>query len=94
MSGGTFTITNIGALGGTGFTPIINYPQVAILGLAQARLQPVIRGESNNNRVVPRLMLPIIIGFDHRVVDGADAARFLNMIIEALQNPEKLLMMS
>lgn len=94
MTGGTFTITNIGRLGGTGFTPIINYPQVAILGMAQARLQPVIRGDATSFKVVPRLMLPLCLGFDHRVVDGADAARFLGLIIEALGDPEKLLMMS
>ncbi|GLI35504.1 dihydrolipoamide acetyltransferase family protein [Desulforhabdus amnigena] len=92
MAGGTFTVTNIGPLGGTGFTPIVNYPQVAILGMAQARLQPVIQGDLRNYKLVPRLMLPLILGFDHRVVDGADAARFLGMIIESLQNPEKLMM--
>jgi pyruvate dehydrogenase E2 component (dihydrolipoamide acetyltransferase) len=93
MSGGTFTLTNIGPLGGTGFTPIVNYPQVGILGMAQARLQPVVRNTGNRSEVVPRLMLPLIIGFDHRVNDGADAARFLSVVIEALQDPEKLLMM-
>lgn len=92
MTGGTFTITNIGPLGGTGFAPIVNHPQVAILGMAQARLQPVIQGDLEHYKVVPRLMLPLILGFDHRVVDGADAARFLNMIIESLQKPEKLML--
>jgi pyruvate dehydrogenase E2 component (dihydrolipoamide acetyltransferase) len=92
MAGGTFTITNIGPLGGTGFAPIVNYPQVAILGMAQARLQPVVQGDLRNYRMVPRLMMPLVLGFDHRVVDGADAARFLGMVIEALQNPEKLMM--
>jgi pyruvate dehydrogenase E2 component (dihydrolipoamide acetyltransferase) len=94
MVGGTFTITNIGPLGGTGFNPIVNYPQVAILGMAQARLQPVVRGDLSDFEIVPRLMLPLCLGFDHRVVDGADAARFLGMVIEALGDPEKLLMMS
>lgn len=91
--GGTFTITNIGPLGGTGFAPIVNYPQVGILGLAQARLQPIVRGDEKRFDIVPRLMLPLIVAFDHRVVDGADAARFLNLIVEALESPEKLLMM-
>ncbi len=93
LIGGTFTITNIGVLGGTGFTPIVNYPEVAILGMARASLQPVVRGDAENFEIAPRLMLPLILGFDHRVVDGADAARFLGMIMEALGNPEELLMM-
>jgi len=92
MSGGTFTITNIGPLGGTGFTPIINYPQVAILGLARARQRPVVLGQGRDLRIAPRLMLPLILGFDHRVLDGADAARFLNLVIATLQDPEQLLM--
>lgn len=92
MTGGTFTITNIGPLGGTAFIPIVNFPQVAILGMAQARLQPVVRGDLEHYEIVPRLMLPLILGFDHRVVDGADGARFLGMIVRALENPEELLM--
>jgi pyruvate dehydrogenase E2 component (dihydrolipoamide acetyltransferase) len=90
--GGTFTITNIGILGGTGFTPIINYPQAAILGLAQARLQPVVRGSLDNYQVVPRLMLPLVLGFDHRINDGADAARFLALVIRVLEDPEQMLL--
>jgi pyruvate dehydrogenase E2 component (dihydrolipoamide acetyltransferase) len=93
LTGGTFTITNIGILGGTGFTPIVNYPEVTILGMARAKLQPVVKGDLENFEVVPRLMLPLILGFDHRVVDGADAARFLGMIMDALGSPEELLMM-
>jgi len=93
LTGGTFTITNIGILGGTGFTPIVNYPEVAILGMARAKLQPVVKGDLENFEVVPRLMLPLILGFDHRVVDGADAARFLGMVMDALGSPEELLMM-
>ena len=92
MTGGTFTITNVGPLGGTGFTPIINYPQVAILGLARARLQPVVRGTIDDFKVVPRLMLPLCVGFDHRIVDGADAARFLGEIIRLLESPENLML--
>jgi pyruvate dehydrogenase E2 component (dihydrolipoamide acetyltransferase) len=94
LVGGTFTITNIGSLGGTGFAPIINYPQVAILGLAQARLQPVVRTGPEKDEIVPRLMLPLILGFDHRVVDGADAARFMNVIVEVLEKIENLLMLA
>jgi pyruvate dehydrogenase E2 component (dihydrolipoamide acetyltransferase) len=93
LAGGTFTITNVGPLGGTGFTPIVNYPQVAILGLGQARLQAVVRGDLDNYQMVPRLILPLCLGFDHRLADGADAARFVNVIIEALENPEKLMML-
>jgi len=93
MQGGTITVTNIGALGGTGFSPIINYPEVAILGLAQASVQPVARPKKKGGyKFVPRLMLPIILAFDHRVNDGAEAQRFLNRIIEQLENPEKLLL--
>jgi pyruvate dehydrogenase E2 component (dihydrolipoamide acetyltransferase) len=94
MTGGTFTITNVGPLGGTGFTPIINYPQVAILGLGRTMLRPVVRGDLDNYEIVPRLILPLSLGFDHRVVDGADAARFMNVIINTLENPENLVMMA
>ncbi len=94
LSGGTFTITNVGPLGGTGLSPIINYPEVAILGMAQARLQPMVVGDEINYEIVPRLILPLGVTFDHRVLDGADAARFLRIIIEGLENPENLLMMS
>jgi pyruvate dehydrogenase E2 component (dihydrolipoamide acetyltransferase) len=94
MSGGTFTITNVGPLGGTGFTPIINYPQVAILGLGRSRLRPVVRGDTAHFDIVPRLMLPLSLGFDHRAVDGADAARFMGVIINTLENPENLVMMA
>ncbi|MDY0042966.1 MAG: 2-oxo acid dehydrogenase subunit E2, partial [Desulforhabdus sp.] len=92
MAGGTFTITNVGSLGGTGFAPIINYPQVAILGLAKASYKPVVRGDESDFTIVPRLMLPLVLTFDHRVLDGADAARFMNFIINALQNPELMMM--
>ncbi len=92
LQGGTFTITNIGSLGGTWFNPIINYPQAAILGMARARLQPVVIGDEKNAKIVPRLTLPLLITFDHRLLDGADAARFLNSVIEALQSPEDLMM--
>jgi pyruvate dehydrogenase E2 component (dihydrolipoamide acetyltransferase) len=83
MSGGSFTITNLGGIGGTGFTPIINYPEVAILGLSRSRLTPVVR----DGQVVPRLLLPLSLSYDHRVIDGADAARFARRIAEMLENP-------
>ena len=92
MQGGTFTITNPGHLGGTGFAPIINYPEVAILGMAQARWQPVVRGEGEEAQIVPRLLLPLVLAFDHRVVDGAEAARFTTTIINLLEDPDKLLL--
>jgi pyruvate dehydrogenase E2 component (dihydrolipoamide acetyltransferase) len=88
MRGGTFTITNLGGIGGTGFSPIINYPQVAILGLARSRLQPVVR----DNEIVPRLLLPLSLSYDHRVIDGADAARFTRRIAEMLENPLVMLL--
>lgn len=88
VSGGTFTITNPGPMGGTTFTPIINYPEVAILGLGRARLQPVVRGTVEKPEIVPRLLLPISFGFDHRINDGADAARFVNKVIHTLTNLE------
>lgn len=90
MQGGTFTITNIGALGGTGFAPIINYPQVAILGMGRAQLQPMVMGDEKEYEIVPRLMLPLILAFDHRVLDGADAARFVRRIKESLEDPDHL----
>ncbi len=91
MVGGTFTITNVGGLGGSYFTAIINHPEVAILGLGEGRLQPVVvtTGEGRQD-IVPRLMMPIILCFDHRVVDGADAVRFLRRIIELLEDPDEL----
>ncbi len=90
MQGGTFTITNIGALGGTGFAPIVNYPEVAILGMGRARWQPVVLGDQDQYEIVPRLMMPLVLAFDHRVLDGADAARFTRAIVQALENPDDL----
>ncbi|HXG13429.1 MAG TPA: dihydrolipoamide acetyltransferase family protein, partial [Gemmataceae bacterium] len=83
MRGGTFTITNLGGIGGTGFTPIVNYPEVAILGMSRGRWTPVV----HNGQVVPRLLLPLSLSYDHRVIDGADAARFTRRIAEMLENP-------
>jgi len=83
MQGGTFTISNLGGLGGTSFTPIINAPQVAILGVSRAQVEPVyIQGQ-----FAPRVMLPLSLSYDHRVIDGADAARFLRWLVEALEQP-------
>ncbi|KJR99013.1 MAG: dehydrogenase [Desulfobulbaceae bacterium BRH_c16a] len=92
MQGGTFTITNAGALGGSHFSAIINYPEVAILGLGQGRMQPaVLTDDRGRHEIVPRLIMPIVLCFDHRVVDGADAIRFLRVVIAALEDPEELL---
>jgi pyruvate dehydrogenase E2 component (dihydrolipoamide acetyltransferase) len=88
MRGGTFTITNLGGIGGTAFTPIVNYPEVAILGLSRARLQPVV----HNGEVVPRLMLTLSLSYDHRVIDGADGARFTRRIGEMLESPLRMLL--
>jgi len=73
MQGGTFTITNLGGLGGTSFTPIVNYPEVAILGMSRSRHE----FQLVNDQPVPRLMLPLSLSYDHRVINGADAARFI-----------------
>jgi pyruvate dehydrogenase E2 component (dihydrolipoamide acetyltransferase) len=88
LRGGTFTVTNLGALGGTGAIPIINYPEVAILGVARARLEPVVR----DGQVVPRLLLPLSLTFDHRVADGADGARFASDIVRRLEHADQLLL--
>lgn len=88
LRGGTFTITNIGALGGTGAIPIINYPEVAILGVARGRLEAVVR----DGQIGPRMMLPLSLTFDHRVADGADGARFASAIVRRLEHPEELLL--
>jgi pyruvate dehydrogenase E2 component (dihydrolipoamide acetyltransferase) len=88
MRGGTFTITNLGGLGGTGFSPIVNWPEVAILGLSRARQQAVVR----DGQIVPRLMLPLSLSYDHRVIDGADAARFTRRLAEMLENPLVMLL--
>jgi pyruvate dehydrogenase E2 component (dihydrolipoamide acetyltransferase) len=93
IQGGTFTITNAGAMGGGFFTPIINYPEVAILGMGHAAWQPVvIETEQGLREIVPRLMMPVVLCIDHRVLDGADAVRFLKTINSSLQDPEELLM--
>jgi pyruvate dehydrogenase E2 component (dihydrolipoamide acetyltransferase) len=88
LRGSTFTITNLGALGGTGALPIINYPEVAILGVARGRLEAVVR----DGEITPRMMLPLSLTFDHRVADGADGARFASSIVRRLEHPEELLL--
>ena len=94
LQGGTFTITNIGAAGGRGhFSPIINYPEAAILGMGAARLKPVIRKtETGSAQMVARMILPVVLAIDHRVLDGIDAARFLEFFRTALENPDKMLL--
>jgi pyruvate dehydrogenase E2 component (dihydrolipoamide acetyltransferase) len=83
MEGGTFTITNLGGIGGTGFSPIVNYPEVAILGLSRSSMEPVWM----NGKFEPRMVIPLSLSYDHRLIDGADAARFLRWIAEAFEQP-------
>jgi pyruvate dehydrogenase E2 component (dihydrolipoamide acetyltransferase) len=83
MQGGTFTITNLGGIGGTHFSPIVNAPEVAILGVSRASTEAVFI----DGKFEPRLMLPLSLSYDHRLIDGADAVRFLRWIVEALEEP-------
>jgi pyruvate dehydrogenase E2 component (dihydrolipoamide acetyltransferase) len=83
MQGGGFTITNLGGIGGTSFTPIVNWPEVAILGISRGTTEPVYDGHSFQ----PRLMLPLSLSYDHRVIDGADGARFLRWVADAFEQP-------
>ncbi len=87
LRGGSFTISNLGAIGGTYSTPIINYPEVAILLVGRSRKLPVVV----QDKIEPRLMMPLSLSYDHRLVDGAAAARFLNEVIGYLQSPGRLL---
>ncbi len=87
LQGGCFTITNLGGIGGTSFTPIVNSPEVAILGVSKGSIEPVYI----NGKFEPRLMLPLSLSYDHRIIDGADGIRFLRWVIEALENPMKLI---
>jgi len=87
MQGGVFTISSLGGIGGTAFTPIINAPEVAILGVSRASLRPVYA----DGKFVPRLMLPLSLSYDHRVIDGADAARFTAFLAKALADVQGLL---
>ncbi len=83
MRGGNFTISNLGGIGGTAFTPIVNSPEVAILGVSRGRTEPVLQ----NDRFEPRMMLPLSLSYDHRIIDGAEAARFLAWIVTAIEQP-------
>jgi len=89
LQGGCITITNLGGIGGTSFTPIVNSPEVAILGVSRGSFEPVYNKETKTFE--PRLMLPLSLSYDHRIIDGADAARFLRWVCEALEQPLKLL---
>ena len=86
MQGGSFTISSLGGIGGTAFTPIINAPEVAILGVSRSSMQPVYR----NGSFVPRMMLPLSLSYDHRVIDGASAARFTSFLAQSLAEPRGL----
>lgn len=88
LRGGTFTVSNLGAVGGTYSTPIINHPEAALLLLGRSRRMPVAR----DDRIETRLMLPLSLSYDHRLVDGATAGRFLNQVIDLLETPGKLLL--
>jgi pyruvate dehydrogenase E2 component (dihydrolipoamide acetyltransferase) len=83
MQGAGFTITNLGGIGGTSFTPIVNWPEVAILGISRGAFEPVYNGSAFE----PRLLLPLSLSYDHRVIDGADAARFLRWVADAFEQP-------
>ncbi|WP_223448958.1 2-oxo acid dehydrogenase subunit E2 [Pseudomonas sp. BF-R-19] len=87
MSGGCFTISSLGAIGGTGFTPIVNAPEVAILGVTKTQLKPSPQGEG----IEWRQVLPLSLSYDHRVINGADAARFTAFLGSVLASPEQLL---
>ncbi|MBS2033689.1 dihydrolipoyllysine-residue acetyltransferase [bacterium] len=87
LQGSCFTITNLGGIGGTGFTPIVNPPEVAILGVSRSSVEPVWQ----DDKFVPRSLLPLSLSYDHRLIDGAEAARFLRFVCEALENPALLL---
>jgi pyruvate dehydrogenase E2 component (dihydrolipoamide acetyltransferase) len=87
MQGGCFTVSSLGGIGGTAFTPIINAPEVAILGVSKSSFQPVYQ----NGAFVPRLMLPLSLSYDHRVIDGAEGARFVTALSQALVNVKGLL---
>lgn len=86
MRGGSLTITNAGALGADPFIPIVNWPEVAILGVARARVEPVFQ----DGRFRPRTLLPLALSFDHRIIDGADSVRFMQWLVGAIEDPLKL----
>ena len=88
MQGGTFTISSLGGIGGTSFTPIVNAPEVAILGVVRSKMSPV----WNGSEFAPRLMLPVSLSYDHRVIDGALAARFARHLCHLLEDDRRLLL--
>jgi pyruvate dehydrogenase E2 component (dihydrolipoamide acetyltransferase) len=88
LQGGTFTISSLGGIGGTAFTPIVNWPQVAILGVSRAAMKPVWDGGA----FAPRLTLPLSLSYDHRVIDGAAGARFTRHLAELLEDLRGLLL--
>jgi pyruvate dehydrogenase E2 component (dihydrolipoamide acetyltransferase) len=83
MSGGSMSITNLGGIGGTSFTPIVNWPEVAILGISRGAVEAVFK----DGQIQPRQMLPLSLSYDHRVIDGADAIRFLRWVVDAIEQP-------
>jgi len=83
MQGGCFTISNLGGIGGTAFTPIVNSPEIAILGVSRGNYEPIYK----DGEFVPRMMLPLSLSYDHRIIDGADAARFLRWVATAVEQP-------
>jgi pyruvate dehydrogenase E2 component (dihydrolipoamide acetyltransferase) len=85
MQGGCFSVSNLGGLGGTSFTPIINVPEVAILGISRGKYEPVYNKDTG--QFVPRFLLPLSLSYDHRVIDGADGVRFLRWVVEAFEQP-------
>ncbi|MCL6097730.1 MAG: dihydrolipoyllysine-residue acetyltransferase [Bacteroidetes bacterium] len=90
MQGGCFTISNLGGIGGTYFTPIVNSPEVAILGVSKSSYEPVYidsKPALSADRLEPRLMMPLSLSYDHRIIDGADGIRFLRWVVNALENP-------
>jgi pyruvate dehydrogenase E2 component (dihydrolipoamide acetyltransferase) len=89
MSGGSMSISNLGGIGGTAFTPIVNWPEVAILGVSRGAMEPVWRAGANGaeGRFEPRLRLPLSLSYDHRLIDGADAMRFLRFVVDAIEQP-------
>jgi pyruvate dehydrogenase E2 component (dihydrolipoamide acetyltransferase) len=88
VQGASFTISSLGGIGGTAFTPIINAPEVAILGVSRASIRPVYR----DGQFVPRLMLPLSLSYDHRVIDGVSAARFTGYMVKELANMSRALL--
>jgi pyruvate dehydrogenase E2 component (dihydrolipoamide acetyltransferase) len=88
MQGGNFSISNLGGIGGTAFTPVVNSPEVAILGISRGEMRQIFK----EGEFKPCLMLPLSLSYDHRIIDGADAARFLRWVAEAIENPFKVLL--